>query len=76
MVMVYMGGHVSGGHYNPAVSFAVWMRGKLATGEVAPYLIAQIAGAIAASLVVQVITGRTFAPAPGEGVSMICRPAR
>ncbi len=29
MVMVYMGGHISGGHYNPAVSFAVWVRGKL-----------------------------------------------
>jgi aquaporin Z len=71
MVMVYMGGHVSGGHYNPAVSLAVWMRGKLAAGDVAPYLIAQIAGAVAASLVAQVITGRTFAPAPGVGVSMI-----
>ena len=70
MIMVYMGGHVSGGHYNPAVSLAVWMRGKLAAGEVAPYLIAQIAGAIAASLVAQVITGRTFAPAPGD-VSII-----
>lgn len=29
MVMVYMGGHVSGGHYNPAVSLAVLLRGKL-----------------------------------------------
>ncbi len=29
MVMVYMGGHISGGHYNPAVSLAVWVRGKL-----------------------------------------------
>lgn len=29
MVMVYMGGHISGGHYNPAVSLAVMMRGKL-----------------------------------------------
>ena len=31
MVMVYMGGHVSGGHYNPAVSLAVMMRGGIAT---------------------------------------------
>ena len=30
MVMVYMGGHISGGHYNPAVSLAVLLRGKLA----------------------------------------------
>jgi aquaporin Z len=31
MIMVYMGGHVSGGHYNPAVSLAVLLRGKKAS---------------------------------------------
>ena len=36
MVMVYMGGHVSGAHYNPAVTLAIFMRGKLAAGDVAP----------------------------------------
>ncbi len=69
MIMVYMGGHVSGAHYNPAVTLAVWMRGKLPAGDVAPYMIAQIAGAITASLAALVITGRTFAPAPGADVS-------
>ena len=29
MIMVYAGGHISGGHYNPAVTFAVWMRGRI-----------------------------------------------
>lgn len=71
MIMVYMGGHVSGAHYNPAVTLAVWMRGKLPAGDVTPYMIAQIAGAIAASLATYVITDRTFAPAPGTGVSTI-----
>src|SRR4029077_13589440 len=49
MIMVYMGGHVSGGHYNPAVSLAVLLRGKMAAADFVPYLIAQVAGAIVAS---------------------------
>ena len=65
MVMVYMGGHVSGGHYNPAVSLAVLLRGKMASaGEFAMYVVSQCVGAVAAALVVYAILGRTFAPAP------------
>jgi len=71
MVMVYMGGHVSGGHYNPAVSLAVLLRGKLQPRDVAPYMVAQVVGAIAAAVVVYVVLGRTFAPAPGNGASAI-----
>jgi len=71
MVMVYMGGHVSGGHYNPAVSLAVLLRGKLQPRDVAPYMVAQVVGAVAAAVVVYVILGRTFAPAPGNGASAI-----
>jgi aquaporin Z len=41
MVMVYATGYVSGGHLNPAVTLAVWIRGKLPTREVLPYIIAQ-----------------------------------
>jgi aquaporin Z len=72
MVMVYMGGHVSGAHYNPAVSLAVFLRGKMASGgELVGYMVSQLLGAIAAGLVVYVITGRTFAPAPGPGVTPV-----
>jgi aquaporin Z len=39
MIMVYAGGHVSGGHYNPAVTLAVWLRGRCATKDVLPYWI-------------------------------------
>ena len=53
MVMIYAGGHISGGHYNPAVTLAVWMRGKAATGEVLPYWAAQIGGAALAAAVVR-----------------------
>jgi aquaporin Z len=70
MIMVYMGGHVSGAHYNPAVTLAVWMRGKLPTGDVLPYWIAQLLGAVLAALTVLYLTGKTFAAAPGADVTM------
>jgi aquaporin Z len=52
MILVYAGGHVSGGHYNPAVTLAVWLRGRCATADVVPYWISQILGALIASQVV------------------------
>jgi aquaporin Z len=70
MVMVYMGGHVSGAHYNPAVTLAVWRRGKLAGARVLPYIVAQIAGALTAAAVVAIVTGATFGPARGAGVGV------
>jgi aquaporin Z len=51
MVMVYAGGHLSGAHYNPAVTLAVWMRGRLAAKDVAPYMVSQVLGAIGGALV-------------------------
>lgn len=51
MVMVYATGYVSGGHLNPAVTLAVWIRGKLPGREVLPYIISQVlAGILAASV--------------------------
>src|SRR5207237_8465610 len=57
MVAVYLGGPISGGHYNPAVSLAVWLRGKLGAAEFLPYIGAQIAGAIVAALLVRCVQG-------------------
>ena len=49
MVMVYAGGHISGGHYNPAVTVAVWLRGKCPAASVPGYIAAQVlAGVVAA----------------------------
>lgn len=62
MVMVYSGGHISGGHYNPAVTLAAWLRGKHTVAGVIPYWLAQFAGAAVASLVVIALLGK--APAP------------
>ena len=52
MVLVYAGGHISGGHYNPAVTLAVWLRGRCPAADVPAYWVSQILGAIAASYVV------------------------
>jgi aquaporin Z len=52
MVMVFAGGHISGGHYNPAVTLAVWIRGKCDTKDVVPYWVAQIAAALVAAWIV------------------------
>ncbi len=51
-VMVFAGGHVSGGHYNPAVSFAVYLRKKLPLNELWIYWAAQLVGGILAAFTV------------------------
>jgi aquaporin Z len=67
MVMVYMGGHVSGGHYNPAVSLGVWLRGKLGLRDLGGYIVAQLLAAIVAALAVNVMVGQPFRLEPGLG---------
>ncbi len=65
MVLVYMGGHISGAHYNPAVTLAIYLRGKLPTRDVVPYLAAQLLGAVVGAYLSYIFLDRTFAPAPG-----------
>src|SRR6476619_3587824 len=57
MVMVFAGGHISGGHYNPAVSTAVLLRGRMATIEYVAYLATQFAAAALAGLLVRYVGG-------------------
>src|SRR5947209_13868838 len=65
MVMVYAGGHISGAHYNPAVTLAVWLRGKCTTPEMAGYMVAQLVGAAAAAGAVLFFKhGAAATPAP------------
>ena len=52
MIMVYAGGHISGGHYNPAVTLAVWLRGRCVGKDVPGYMIAQVIGGVIAALIV------------------------
>ena len=72
MVMVYAGGHISGAHYNPAVSTAVLVRGKLLSAEWVPYVVAQVLGAIVAAALARVVTGGGHTvPMPGVGKQLI-----
>ena len=57
MVMVFAGGHLSGAHYNPAVTLAVTIRGRHPKGEVVPYWIAQVLGALLAAGAASYLTG-------------------
>ena len=52
MVMIFAGGYISGGHFNPAVTLGVWLRGKCEAKDVAPYLVFQTIGAVLAAFVV------------------------
>jgi aquaporin Z len=54
MVMIYAGGHVSGAHYNPAVTLAILIRGRISTSEALVYMGSQLAGAVLAALIVGV----------------------
>ena len=56
-VMVYAGGHISGGHYNPAVSLAVYIRGKLQLQDLFIYWVAQLLAAVAAAFLTIYLKG-------------------
>ena len=63
MVMIFAGGHISGAHYNPAVTLGVFLRGRCPAGDIVPYMIAQVAGAAAAAATVIFLkAGATFPP--------------
>jgi aquaporin Z len=67
MVMVYAGGHISGAHYNPAVTLAVFIRGKATGSDVVGYWVAQIIGAALAAFIVNAFKAKalvTIAPVP------------
>ena len=55
VTMAYAVGHISGGHFNPAVTIGLWSGGRFSTSQILPYWIAQVVGAIAAAAVLFVI---------------------
>ena len=59
LTMAYAVGHISGGHFNPAVTLGLWSAGRCANKHVAPYIVAQVAGAIAGA-------GMLYAIASGQ----------
>ena len=76
MVMVYAGGHFSGGYYNPAVTLGVALRGKASWGQALSYMGAQILSAAAAAAVVLYIKGqgpKWQAPPAPEGYAIVAQ---
>ena len=62
MVMIFAGGHISGGHFNPAVTFAIFIRGRLELKDVVPYWLAQIAAGVIAAFVAMFLVGKSGTP--------------
>ena len=71
MAMVYMGGHISGAHYNPAVSFGVFLRRKLDAPNMVAYWVAQLVGAALAFVFGYLATGHTPGIHPGAKVQIL-----
>lgn len=72
MVLVFAGGHISGGHYNPAVSTAVLIRGKMAPNEWVAYVILQLVAAVLAGLLVRGVGGHeAAATVAGDGKMLV-----
>jgi len=75
MVMIYAFGHISGTHINPAVSIALWATGRFPAKDMVAYVLAQLIGAVAASIVIVIILGQRAVDAglggtlPGPDVS-------
>jgi aquaporin Z len=75
MVMVYAGGHISGAHYNPAVTVAVAIRGRMPAADVPMYFIAQIVGALMAAGASYYLKGDNAAagvPPPAYVLAQLC----
>lgn len=64
MVLVYAGGHISGAHYNPAVTLGVFLRGKMPSSDVLPYWGSQLLAAIVAGLLARFVVYHQLGSGP------------
>lgn len=71
MTMVYMGGHVSGAHYNPAVTFALFLRRKISASDMGLYWLVQLAAAVAAFAFGYLVSGHSGGIHPGPKVEWL-----
>jgi len=55
VTMAYAVGHISGAHFNPAITIGLWTGGRTPTRDVVPYIVFQVAGAIAAAAVLKIV---------------------
>lgn len=71
IAMIYMGGYISGAHYNPAVTLAVALTGAMNYATAARYILFQILGATAAAFIFFLINGSAFVPQPAVQYSIV-----
>ena len=71
MVMVYATGHISGGHLNPAVTLAVFVRGRCEARDVVPYWVAQLLAAVAAAFAVFFLVGKSGTPMEIKNIPVV-----
>ncbi len=71
MVMVYMGMHISGAHYNPAITGAVWLRGRFDKIEMLYFWGSQILGAFLGAWFFKIVSDSVIYPLPARGVNMV-----
>jgi aquaporin Z len=69
VAMVYMGGYISGAHYNPAITLAVWMRRKISTREALWYVAVQLVAALVASAIFFMLKGTHMAVNPSVSLN-------
>lgn len=70
MAMVYMGGYISGAHYNPAVTLGLFISKKISKDEARQYMAVQMVAGVVAALIYSILKQDAFLPHPGETVSM------
>lgn len=68
--MIYATGHVSGAHFNPAITLAFWLRGTFPAREAGPYVAVQVAAAALAALAAALVTGDVLVVAPAAETSL------
>ncbi|PYK30924.1 MAG: porin [Verrucomicrobia bacterium] len=71
MVMVYACGHISGAHFNPAVTLGICIRGRCEWSQLIPYWVAQLAAGVAASLVAVYLMGKSGTPMEFKNVPLV-----
>lgn len=71
MALVIIGGHISGAHYNPAVTVAAWLYKKISTVSALGYIVAQLAGSLLAITAYQFLTTNLWSASSAAGISTV-----
>ncbi len=71
MAVMYIGGYISGGHYNPAISFGMFVSKRMTSQQFGLYSLAQILGSLVAFAFSFYIYGNIHMPAPGQGINWL-----